>query len=277
VRIEFAGFEFSMDNELNGLTIAGCGTGTSIDYVQVHRGSDDGVEVFGGKVDLKHLVLSNIQDDSLDWDFGWTGRAQFIVVRHDEATSDAGFEADNGNPATDVAPRSEPTIYNLTMVGSAGSLSPGMVLRRGTWGGIYNAIITGFPVSGVDIRDQFSVDGTAADPARLLVANSIFFNNGAGGTEHADADGEGDDDDDAGFDEDAYLRGEAFANRFDVDPALPDAANVTAPNLVPAAESPAATGGATPPAGFDASATYVGALPPGGADWTAGWTAYPED
>lgn len=277
VRIEFAGFEFSMDNELNGLTLAGCGTATNIDYVQVHRGSDDGIEVFGGKVDVKHAVLTNIQDDSIDWDFGWTGRAQFVVIRHDADASDAGFEADNGNPATEALPRSEPNIFNVTLVGGEGSTSPGMVLRRGTWGAIQNAIITGFPVSGVDIRDAFSVAGTAATPPRLFVANSIFFQNGEGGTEHADADGADADDDDATFDEDAFLRGPGLANRFDVDPGLPDAANVTAPNLVPAATSAAATGGATPPAGFDVAATYVGALPPGGPDWTTGWTAYPEN
>jgi hypothetical protein len=275
VRIEFAGFEFSTDNELNGLTLAGCGTGTSIDYVQVHRGSDDGIEIFGGTVDIRHVVLSNIQDDSLDWDFGWTGRAQFLVARHDAATSDAGFEADNGNPSTEATPRSEPTIYNATLIGSAGSGSPGMVLRRGTWGAIYNTIVTGFPVSGVDIRDAFSVSGTALEPPRLAVSNSIFFQNGTDGVEHADADGEGDSDDDGGFDENAFLRGEALANRFDVDPALADAANETAPSFVPAAASPAATGGATPPAGLDTSATFVGAFEPGGTDWTLDWTAYP--
>lgn len=277
VRIEFAGFEFSTDNELNGLTLAGCGTGTNIDYVQVHRGSDDGIEVFGGKADIKHAVLSNIQDDSLDWDFGWTGRAQFLVIRHDAATSDAGFEADNGNPSTEVTPRSQPNIFNVTLVGGEGSSSPGIVLRRGTWGAIHNAIVTGFPVSGIDIRDAFSVDGTESDPPGLLIANSIFFANGSEGTEHADADGAGDDDDDEGFDEAAYLAREDFGNRLSVDPELPDATNATAPNLVPPATSPAATGGGTPPEGFDVSATYVGALPPGGPDWTAGWTSFPED
>lgn len=277
VRIEFAGFEFSTDNELNGLTLAGCGTSTSIDYVQVHRGSDDGIEVFGGTVDLRHILLTDIQDDSLDWDLGWTGRAQFLVVRHDAAASDAAFEADNGNPSTDVTPRSEPTIYNATLIGSAGSGSPGVVLRRGTWGGIYNTIVSGFPVSGVDIRDALSVAGTAEEPPRLSVMNSIFFQNGADGTEHADADGTGDDDDDAGFDEDAFLRREGFANRFDVDPGLPDVQSETAPSFVPAAGSAAASGGATPPDGLDTSATFVGAFEPGGADWTSGWAAYPSN
>jgi hypothetical protein len=277
VRIEFSGFEFSTDNELQALTLAGCGSGTTIDYVQAHRSSDDGFEVFGGKVDIRHAVLSNNQDDSLDWDFGWTGRAQFIVVRHDESQSDSGFEADNGDPSTAATPRSEPNIYNVTLVGSAGSTSPGVVLRRGTWGAIHNAIITGFPVSGVDIRDTFSVEGTEEAPPRLLVANSIFFHTGAGGTEYGDADGEGADDDDDGFDEAAYLADAQFANQLGVDPLLPDAANVTAPNLVPPANSPAATGGATPPAGLDTSATYIGAFQPGGPDWSAGWTSFPEN
>jgi hypothetical protein len=277
VRIEFAGYEFSTDNELNGLTLAGCGTGTTINHVQVHRGSDDGIEIFGGKVNIDHIVLSNIQDDSLDWDFGWTGTAQFLVIRHDAASSDAGFEADNGNPSTEATPRSEPTMYNVTLVGGAGSTSPGMVLRRGTWGAIHNAIVTGFPVSGVDIRDAFSVAGTAVTPPRLLVGSSIFFDNGTAGTEHGDADGTGADDDDASFDEDAFLRSAALANRFDADPRLPDATNVTAPNLVPPADSPAATGAATPPAGFDDSAAYVGAFEPGGSDWSEGWASFPQN
>lgn len=279
VRIEFAGYEFSTDNELNALTLAGCGTATVVDYVQLHRGSDDGVEVFGGKVDLKHVVMSNIQDDSLDWDFGWTGRAQFLVVRHDADTSDAGFEADNGNPPTEAEPRSEPLIYNATMVGGAGSTSPAMNLRRGTWGVVRNSIITGFPVSAVDIRDAFSVAGTALETPRLSIENSIFFNNGEGGLEHGETeplDGT-DGDDDESFDEDAFLRAEARANRFDVDPGLPDAANVTAPNLVPAADSPALSGAAPTPAEFFDAAAYVGAFEPGGVDWTQGWTAYPEN
>jgi hypothetical protein len=279
VRIEFAGFELSAGNELNGLTLAGCGTGTVVDFVQVHRGSDDGIEVFGGTVDVKHAVLTNNQDDSFDWSFGWTGRAQFLVIRHD-ATSDTGFEADNeGEDPSETEPRAEPTIYNVTLAGVEGSRGPGVLLRRGTFGVIRNAIITGFPASGVDIRDAFSVAGTAAVPPRLTIENSIFFQNGEAGTEHGETeplDG-ATGDDDGSFDEAAFLSDAARNNQFGVDPGLPDVVNVSAPNLLPPGTSPAATGGATPPAGFDVAATYIGALPPGGTDWTATWTAYPED
>jgi hypothetical protein len=301
VRIEFAGFEFSVGNELNGLTLAGCGNGTEIDFVQVHRGSDDGVEVFGGTVDLKHIIVTNAEDDSLDWDFGWTGRAQFVVIRHDPV-SDSGFEADNGDPSTDRTPRSEPTIYNATLIGSTptppattGSRSPGMVLRRGTFGHIFNTIVYNFPVSGVDIRDAFSADGILADETgtaylpelRLEIANSIFFNNGTDGTEHGDAeptDGTTGDDDrttinatPVSVDESDYLARAGANNQLDVDPGLSDAVAVSQPNFVPPVSSPAAAGAATPPAGFFENVSYIGALPPGGPDWTVGWTAYPED
>ena len=279
VRIEFAGYVLSEGNELNGLTLAGCGTDTSVDFVQVHRGSDDGIEVFGGTVDVKHAVVSNNQDDSFDWDFGWTGRAQFIVARHDVGTSDTGFEADNGNPSTEAAPRSAPTFYNATLVGSPASTSPGMNLRRGTWGIIRNSIITGFPISGIDIRDAFSVDGTEITPLGLAIENSIFFQNGEGGIEHGETepvDGSAGDDD-GGFDEAAFLAVAERANQLSVDPQLPDAANVTAPEFVPPLASPAAAGALVPPAGFDASADYIGAFEPGGTDWTDGWTSYPEN
>src|SRR5262245_26270583 len=57
-RIEFGGFPIATDNELNGLTLAGCGSDTLIDHVQVHFGDDDGVEVFGGSVNLKYVVVT---------------------------------------------------------------------------------------------------------------------------------------------------------------------------------------------------------------------------
>ena len=65
---------------------------------------------------------------------------------------------------------------------------------------------------------------------------------------------------------------------FDKDPELGDPFNLTAPDFVPAADSPAEDGAATPPTRlFDKAATYMGAFEPGGDDWTEGWTAYPED
>jgi hypothetical protein len=76
-RIEFAGYELATDKELNGLSVGACGSETTLSHIQVHRGSDDGIEFFGGAVSMDHVVLTGNSDDSLDWDLGWTGKVQF--------------------------------------------------------------------------------------------------------------------------------------------------------------------------------------------------------
>lgn len=273
VRIEFAGFEFAGDNELNGLSVGSCGSGTVLDYIQVHLGSDDGIEMFGGTADLKHIVITGAEDDSLDWDQGWQGRGQFIVIQHLNAGSDAGFESDNNELNEDLTPRSMPILANLTLVGGAGSRSPGMVLRRGTHAQIYNAIVTGFPGGAIDVRDAGSVAGTVA--GTLFVDNSIFFDNGSENFPEETGDADNDD----GFDEADFFGDDVRSNRT-VDPQLADVASRTAPNFMPADDSPAASGAAVPPDAegfFDTSATFVGAIEPGGTDWTEGWTDYPRN
>ena len=86
VRVEFAGTLVSPDNELNGIAFQGVGAGTEIDFVQVHMNADDGVEFFGGTVNARHMVLTGIGDDSLDWTDGWQGNAQFLVAQqYDDA------------------------------------------------------------------------------------------------------------------------------------------------------------------------------------------------
>jgi hypothetical protein len=80
VQVKYAGFEVLTDNELNGITFAGVGSGTVVDYIQVHNNLDDGVEFFGGTVNAKHLVLTGNRDDSLDWADGWTGKVQHVLT-----------------------------------------------------------------------------------------------------------------------------------------------------------------------------------------------------
>jgi hypothetical protein len=284
-RIEFAGFELSIDNELNGLTLGGCGADTSVSYVQVHRGFDDGIEIFGGGPTLDHIVLTGNQDDQFDTDFGNVGTVQFLVIQQDpdgvNSSDPQGFEWDNNGDDNDATPRSAPTVYNATLVGANDSagIQNGIILRRGTWGVLRNLIVLGFPVSALDVRDAASVAGTEEDPPELMIENSLFFENGGDGMTHFPAeptDGTADDDD-AAFVEEDFFTDAARENVFDEDPELGDAYSLTAPDFVPAAGSPAADGAATPPSGFDTSATYMGAFEPGGDDWTEGWTAYPEE
>ncbi len=267
VRIEFAGFEYQPNKEFNGLTLGGVGRGTTIDFVQVHRGSDDGVELFGGTVDLRHLLLTLNEDDGLDTDNGWTGRAQFVVVHHTNGTSSDpnGYESDNHPTDYGALPRTSPTIFNATIIGDRGQSKPsfGAVLRRGTAGLYANHIFTDFSSAALEVRDA----ATAAQvPLQLNIQHSIFANNAADGSNWSDAQTD--------LDERAAFAG-APGNVALADVGLDGVTDEAAPSYLPTSSASALSGGATPPADgfFDPTATYIGAL--GQVDWTQGWCGFP--
>lgn len=283
VRLEFGGVAYLPGREWNNLTLCGVGRGTVIDFVQSHKGADDSIEFFGGTVNVKHLVLSQNQDDGFDTDNGWEGKAQFVVAQHvapmgTEASN--GYESDNHATAASytATPRTLPTAYNITLIGQKDyTLAPGFgaLFRRGTGGMYYNHIIMKWPLGVITVRDQETMDQITA--GNLFVKNSIFFDNmGADGNWPAPATGTA-----AApildFDEKMIFTNPLWNNRDAVDPMLTDPLSLTAPNFKPAAGSPALTGGATPPADgfFDTQAMFVGAV--GATDWTTGWTAYPQN
>ncbi len=138
VRVEYGGFIFTANKELNNLTLCGVGDSTQIDFIQAHGGKDDGLEFFGGTVNVKHYIGTANQDDTFDYGGGWTGNAQFIIAQHDSIDSDKGMEMDNTGQAATYAedtpcapdasaagicttiparPRSRGQIYNLTLIG----------------------------------------------------------------------------------------------------------------------------------------------------------------
>jgi hypothetical protein len=270
VRVEYAGIEFSPDNELNGIAFQGVGRGTIVDHVQIKHNKDDGVEFFGGTVDVKHLLLTSIGDDSMDWTFGWTGRAQFVIAQQSGDDADNGIEADNNGNNNDLLPRSNPTLYNITFIGDPDTLEgnesdDGFEIREGTAATIRNFIVTGFKEWGID----FSNSSTLAQWANgsLSLANGILYNNGI-------LPGHGDFDDDA--------RGRAGSVSTIVtgrDPGLIDPYDLDAPNFRPAGVATLAggqLGPAIPPIdGFFEVTTFIGALSPNPAeDWTQGWTNF---
>ena len=281
VRIEFAGQPLSANNELNGLTLNACGSATVVDYVQVHRGIDDGIEIFGGSVNIKHAVITGSDDDGLDWDQGWTGNGQFIIVQQLPGRGNMGIEADSNRNGQDLMPRSNPTLSNVTLIGrspdnsnTGEGTSRGIVFRVGTAGKLHNAIVTNF-------NDwALYVDGSSSkaqwESGELVIKNSVFFHNKTAAYQNvlppALADG--------GvaadlLDESLALAAPSLNNR-SIDPQLTDGLSATAPNFKPVADSAVLMGGVVP-AGefFESSATFAGAI--GTTDWTAGWTAYPEN
>ncbi|MCZ0943412.1 MAG: hypothetical protein OXJ53_10165, partial [Gammaproteobacteria bacterium] len=140
--VKFAGANVDPENQLNGIAFQGVGSGTKVDYVQVHNNLDDGVEFFGGTVNAKHLVLTGNADDSLDWTDGWQGSIQYLIVDQPESLSaDNGIEADNREGDEAATPRSLPRIANMTINGRSGERA--IRLRRGTGLKLYNSVVAG--------------------------------------------------------------------------------------------------------------------------------------
>ena len=139
--VKYAGSNVDPENQLNGISFQGVGSGTTVDYVQVYNNLDDGVEFFGGTVSAKHMVLVGNADDGLDWTDGWTGGVQYLHIQQTPGAGDNMIEADNREGDERATPVSEPRIANATMLGNAGERA--IRLRRGTGLRLYNAMVSG--------------------------------------------------------------------------------------------------------------------------------------
>jgi hypothetical protein len=271
-RIEFAGNEISQDNELNGLTVGGCGSGTTLDFIQVHLGLDDGVEFFGGTSNISHVIVDGMGDDGIDWDQGYTGTITNFISHHYNGSSDdpRGIEADNFGTNTNLTPRSAPTVNFGTVVANPGaSHDQGIVLRRGTWGVLDGIVVLNYNTAGgIDIRDDGWDAATGGWPNELSVTNSCFFDNDpnypvdvdCGGPNEEDCNDESTENPGAFFPENVDIAG--AAGNLEEDPEIGD-------------YEVAATGG-TPNYSLG-NDNCAGAFAPDGTDWTEGWTAFPVD
>lgn len=188
VQVRFSGFEVSPGNELNGITLAGVGSGTTINNVQVHNSSDDGIEWFGGRVNHRYLALTGIDDDSIDTDNGYRGDMQFVVAAQRSGGGDAIIEAGTGNDA--APPRSFPRISNFTFVSRRNTNA--ILLRGGTDFALFNGVVAG-PAGSfcVDVDGNATIQAPIASndagPPRfesLFLACGTAFRNdpGAAGT-----------------------------------------------------------------------------------------------
>ncbi len=271
VRVEFAGDLITPENELNGIAMQGVGRGTTVDYVQVHMNADDGIEFFGGTVNVKHVLLTGEGDDSLDWTDGWRGKVQFVVAQQYDDKADRGIESDNLKADNDASPRSHPTISNVTLIGGKQG-DTGVLNRRGTAGNFYNFIVEDFADACWDIDDiktfQNAWDEGSSDfSGELTVTNSIV--NGCKTTFDED------DQDDPQFDEPFTVQDwfEGQAANQQTDPMLGDAHSVDAPDYTPQAGSPALTTSVQPDGDdFFEKVDFIGGV--GSDDWTKGWTIH---
>lgn len=199
VRVEFAGIELTPNNETNSITLGGVGNGTTVEYVQVSFGGDDGFEWFGGTVNGKYLVSFCTWDDDFDVDYGWSGNVQYgLAVRYpsfaDQSQSN-GFESDNGPNDNDVQPYTNGVFSNITVVGpiKTGTTTPNanyahaIDLRRRTSLSIFNSVFAGFPrgirMNQPSVLSQYQNDnGALAYNILLGTNNSTNYNAGTGVT-----------------------------------------------------------------------------------------------
>jgi hypothetical protein len=171
VVVKHAGYEVVDGNELNGITFYSVGSGTTVEYVQTYSTRDDGFEMFGGAVNLKHVVAVNIADDSYDFADGYVGNIQFALASNPSGGGRC-IEGDNtgGGRADDITPMTHPRISNVTCITSnvdknMGTIpspkddSEGPLFREGTQFELYNSLITSH-ATGMASNECFEVDDT---------------------------------------------------------------------------------------------------------------------
>lgn len=187
VRLEYTGGRINSDSEYNGLSLYGVGNGTTLEYIQTYLGNDDGIEFYGGTVDLKYAVVTGAQDDSFDWTDGWVGRGQFWLVQQTTLEGDKGIEADNLSSSPDAIPFSYPTLSNITLIGAedGDGENKGIEFRAGTKVAAYNMIIKGFPGKGIEVDDDQTIANLNAGD--IQVRNSVIDNINAFDLDHGTA------------------------------------------------------------------------------------------
>ena len=305
VRVEFAGFAPSPNNELNSFTFASVGSGTKLSYLESMSGLDDAFEFFGGSVDGSYLVSYEAGDDHFDMSEGYKGRLQYVIAYQStvltprtgagSVSSDPqGIENDgcNGTGCTngfDTTPLTVPVVANYSLVGtndlatSGTSGGIGLMLRRGTGGYYVNGIAARWPRAAVSLRDAatYARAGSVPTPnlatTDIAILNNLYVQSGptfqTGNAQFS-------------FDLPANALIVGTQTIADVFTSVPEAASpatsAAAFDWTPKAGSLATTGGLTTFAGKLATAAgtavagsaFRGAADPAGPKWWANWTAY---
>lgn len=305
VRVEFAGYPFQKDKEINGITFASIGSGTQVDHLQVSYSNDDSYEWFGGSVNAKYLVAYNGWDDDFDTDNGYSGNVQYgLVVRNPrlaDTSQSNGFESDNCADGAEVSPFTTATFSNITFIGpkayegfqntsdyinggdffpnngsSLGKFQAAMQIRRSSHLACFNSVAVGYPI-GLIIDGEKGNTVQFAKEGNLKLQQIIFAGMDAVGT-----------DKNKQYNDLPYEEGKpySFSHEYFLnqpgnlvleqcgDLLLTDAQNVGAPYL-PQAGSPVLNAAAWTDAALSSfdKVDYVGAF---GTDdqWLEGWTNF---
>ena len=211
VRIEFAGYPFQKDKEINGLTLGSVGAGTQIDHVQISYTNDDSFEWFGGNVNCRYLVAYNGWDDEFDTDNGYNGKVQYALSIRDPRIADTsqsnGFESDNDADGSLTEPFTSAVFSNVTFIGpmgrggfentpdyinggkvfpqngsALGKFQSAMQIRRSSQLACFNSVAVGYPV-GLIVDAEKGNTQDVAKAGNLKLQNIFFAGMGVTGSD----------------------------------------------------------------------------------------------
>ncbi len=293
VSVRHGGSIIGDDNEINGITFGGVGNGTEVEFIEVWSNLDDGIEFFGGTVNLKNVVLGYIGDDFIDYDLGYDGHIQYALAYQKASTSvssDPNFgEHDGGSSPDDATPFGSPIFANVTYYGEEADGLQGLIFYRDNAGGeLWNSIFHNAngqilieDRSGEDSYERFLAGQPGGDgDNRIFISNNIFSQVSVASAVITDAA-------DAFAAVDGNSLGPVPASTTVIQNAFGPINEVADPEFgatgtgifVPSATGSAATGGADASAvdAFFDNVTYRGAFDPAATtNWIDGWTKLSE-
>ena len=269
VSIRYGGITLEAENEINGLTLGGVGSGTTINHVEVFGNTDDGVEFFGGTVNTKRMAVTFIDgegDDGFDTDFGYRGRGQFWLVIQQPESGNNGAEMDGGDVDAGqqlATPWSTPEVWNATFIGGGvdfGDLGRAVRIRENSAPSYHRSYFLGFD-EGIRVDEGGSADSRARLDDGTIELGSLLFGSFVNGDEPEAVNSQA-------FVRDAITNGRYLAGTLGI-----GALNAARTSVDPTATGPALSDlGPAPTGSFFENAACMGAVCPGD-DWLEGWTA----
>ncbi|SHF19557.1 hypothetical protein [Chryseobacterium takakiae] len=155
VRIENAGISYATDKNFNGLSLYGVGSDTKVENIAVVNGAEDGIQVYGGTVNISNIVSISNADDAFVWTDGWIGTATNLYTkRRTSGTGNTGIKGLNNATNADASPRSNPIIKNVTILGGTSGESQAIRLYSGTHANFENVVLSNW-------TDGFSLESNS--------------------------------------------------------------------------------------------------------------------
>ncbi|MBM7421433.1 MULTISPECIES: hypothetical protein [Chryseobacterium] len=173
VRIEYAGAEFAANKKFNGLSLFGIGNETRVESVALLNNADDGIEIYGGTVNVSYIVSIGNTNNAFSYKDGWIGNATNIYTkRKADGTGNTGITGINNAGNDNASPRSNPTIKNVTFIGGTSGESNGIKLKQGTFATLDNVVISDWS-TGINIESDSTV---ARFNGKKRITNVLFKN-----------------------------------------------------------------------------------------------------